>query len=213
MKTENDTSTMELNLGTGSTVQIISTPPVGGIKDGTTLVSWSRRSTEKNPVPTAERYRGVVIPAANLALPDGATTSKFSRLLQSTIYDLAAGKFQAYITDRMFEATMPTAVLTLDSVIAFWAEEKQRQTIDAAKITDFLKSSETIKTLPENTAKVWISKVPRIAAPSYKNLFSKEQAAVIISKLADADNHSPIYDFIVTRCNNIISEVSEEEAL
>lgn len=193
-------------------VQIVSVPPVK-VEDGKKLVSWSRRSTTANPVTATERFRGVLVSEAALRLPDGATTSKFERLLQSTIDSLADAKFQDYIKDRMLETSMPAAVLTIDSVMAYWAEERQRQTIDGAKISDWLKTSATAAALTPAQSKAWQSKLPKLAAPSYRLNFSKTQAAAIVSKLADADLENPVCIFIATRCNNILTDESVEESL
>lgn len=195
----------------GKSIQIVSVAPATTPENHTT-VSWIRRSTATNPVATEQRYRGVTIHSSLLQIPDGSTTSKFSTLLQNTIYDLAAAKFQDYIKERMHETTMPEAVLSLDSVLAFWAEEKQRQTVDAEKITAWLKGSETLAALPANAQTVWLTKLPKIAAPSYRNLFTKAQAAAIVSKIADSDLESPIAAFIANRCNVIIADVSMADA-
>jgi hypothetical protein len=192
-------------------VQVVSTPPTQ-VAEHEMLIEWSRRSTEKNPVKDSERYRAIVIPRSLLKVADDAASSKYIRLLQTTIHDLAQSKFVESIKENMLSTSFDSSQLTLDLVLAYWAEERQRQMMDADKITAFLKASKTIAGMSESVAKVWMSKIPKICAPSYKMLFSKGQAATIVSKLHDDDMMHPAAVFIATRCNAILSatEVTEE---
>ncbi len=183
------------------------------VEDNQIVISWSRRSTEKNPVKTEERYRGIVVHAASLALPDGATTSKFSALLQATIHDLADKKFTAWVKDNMMVREVDPAMFSLDAVIAYWAEEKRAAQIDADKISKWLVTSKTYLALPAETQKVWIAKIPKIAAPSYTNNFSKSQAATIVAKFHADDLDEAVASFIINRCNVILTKESVEEAL
>ena len=193
-------------------VQIVSTPATATPADSVTI-AWSRRSTTANPVAATERYRAVTLHRAVLQLPDGATTSKFSSLLQETINKLAADKFQAWIADgRMMETKMPQHILSLDNVLAFWAEEKQRATIDGDKIKAWLAECATVKALAPAAAAVWNRQLPKIASPGYRNVFTKEQAATIVSKIAAEDADHPIAVFIATRCNAIINEETQADA-
>jgi predicted flavoprotein YhiN len=206
------TTANTLVIDTGANLQVVSTPPVK-IKETERVVAWKRRSTEKNPVAESERYRGVVIHADNLLIAADACTSKFHRLLQETIYSLADAAFQGYIEERMHEVEMPASKLSLDSVLAYWAEEKQKQTIDGEKITAWLKTSKTLAALPKATATIWLNKVPKIAAPSYKQNFSEAQAAAMVSKLHADEIEHPVAQFIAQRCNNILSDESKEAEL
>ena len=195
-----------------ATVQIVSVPPVK-VADTDRVVSWSRRSTEKTPVVAEMRYRAVIVPAASLKVPDDACRSKFASLLQSTIHDLADARFQAHIKDQMHATEMPAALLSLDNVLAFWAEEKQRATVDAAKIIEWLKASATFKTLSLAQQAGWLNRLPKIAAPSYKGLINKEQAAAIISKISEDDTEHAVCVFCMTRLNNILGEESTTDVL
>lgn len=193
-------------------LQIVSVPPVQ-VKDTERVIAWSRRSTEKTPVPATERYRGTVVPTKMLKLPEAACSSKFQRLLQSTIYDLADAKFTEYVKERMHEIEMPASLLSLDNVLAFWAEEKQRNLIDADKIVAWLKDSKTLAALPAAKRGIWLSKVPKIAAPGYKMQWTKPDAASLIAKLQDDELEHPVAVFIATRCNNILAAESQEAGL
>lgn len=194
------------------TLQVISTPPAK-LEDGMQLVSWSRRSTEKNPVDAANRFRGVVQSASVLQLPDGSTTSKFSKLLQNTINELADARFTAWVKDNMMATAMPASFTSMDSVLAFYAEEKQRAVMDGAKILTWLKASPTFAALNEKQQKSWLEKMPKMAAPSYAGLFSRENAATVISRIHADDLEAPEAMFIMERCNKIINALSEEDSL
>lgn len=195
-----------------TTTQVVTVPPVK-LDDNQHVISWSRRSTDKTPVKAEERYRAIVVPSASIRLPDGATTSKFSELLQSTIHELANNKFAAWAKDNLMVTQVDASLFSLDAVILYWAEEKKAAQVDASKITDFLKASKTYEALSDEAKKVWLSKIPKIAAPGYANFFSKAQAATIVSKFHADDLESPVAAFILNRCNNIITRETQEEAL
>lgn len=184
------------------------------VDDADMVICWSRRSTDKNPLAAHERYRGVMVNRATLEILDGCTTSKFQKLLQSTIHGLADKKFQSLMQadGGMLLKEIPASSLSLDSVLTFWAEERTALQIDNAKLTNWLPKSATWTTLPEGTQKVWLSKLPKIASPGYQNLFTKEQAATIISRIAPEDLEAPEAEFIVTRCSAIINKPSLSEA-
>ena len=188
-----------------ATVQIVSVPPTK-IADTEHVVSWERRSTEKNPVAQDQRYRGVVIPAAALKVPDDACKSKFAMLLQSTIHRLADASFTAWVKDKMQETQMPAALLTVDAVLAYWAEEKQRQSVDGDKILAWLPTSELWKVLNEKQQITWKTLLPKVAAPSYKQIIKQDEAAVIITRIPEADHQHPVAVFILQRCNNVLSD-------
>jgi len=195
-----------------SMVQVVSTPP-SKVEEGSMVIEWSRRSTDKNPLPEAQRYRGIVIPASQLKVPDDSASSKFLRLLQGTIHDLAQALFVEKIKDQMEAIQIDGAAFTVDLVLAYWAEEKQRQSVDAAKITEWLKSSATFKVLNDAQKKGWLEKVPKIAAPSYQGIIRQGEAAAIVSRIVEEDLQHPIAIFILTRANKILSLESVETAL
>lgn len=195
-----------------TTTAVLSVAPTK-IGDNEHIISWSRRSTDKTPVKNEERFRGIVIHSSSLALPDGATTSKFSSLLQSVIYELADKKFAAWAKDNMMVREVDLSLFSLDAVLLFWAEEKRAAQVDGAKIADWLKTSTTFAELSKELQAVWLSKIPKIAAPGYANFFTKGQAATIVAKLNVNDLDSQIAQFIANRCNNIITRESQEEVL
>jgi hypothetical protein len=120
------------------------------------------------------------------------------------VNELANACFTDWIRERMSETQIAAATLSLDSVLSYWASEAKRQSIDGEQITAFLKASVTLATLPEATRTIWLNKLPKIAAPSYRGLFNQQQAGAIIAKLAEADLEHPVCVFIAIRCNNIL---------
>jgi hypothetical protein len=207
----NDLSAMD-KASQPTVVQIVSVPPVA-TKDDERIVSWSRRSTTQNPVAAADRYRGIVVKADSLLVPTDACNSKFYQLLQNTVHSLADACFTEWVKDNMHVTQVEAAKFCLDRVLAYWAEEKQRLSVDADKIIAFLKDSATFKKFGADKQKVWLHRVPKIAAPGYKNLLTKEQAAAVIAQLSDDDIENPICIFIATRCNAILNAESANEAL
>ena len=135
-------------------VQIVSTPALK-IADSERVIAWARRSTEKTPVAVEQRYRAVTIKADSLKIPLDTCSSKFYTLLQSTVHDLADVRFQAWVKDNMNEIEMESDILSLDSVLAFWAAEKQRMVVDGEQIKLWLLKSETYENLSESQKLVW----------------------------------------------------------
>ena len=178
-------------------------------------ISWSRRSTEKNPVAEHERYRGIEVPASLLAIEAADCRSKFSQLLQSTIHSLADAKFTHWLKDNMQAKEVDPQLFSLDSVLTYWAEEKQRAAIDGDKVLAWLKESATLKALEEGKRDAWLKLLPKIAAPNYRNSgsFTAKSASTIVAKIDAADTEHPVCIFVMTRCNAIISApVTQEDA-
>ena len=193
-------------------VQVVSTPPAK-VAEFEHVISWSRRSTDKTPVKESERYRGIVVPKSQLKVPDDAAVSKFHRLIQATIDDLADTMFRVWVAEHMASTECDSSRFTVDNVLAFWAEERQRQLVDGAQIVEFLTKSATFKKFDAAKKQVWLSKLPKIAAPSYKNTFTKEQAASVLAQFADDDLQHTVCAFIAQRCNNILTTESVQEVL
>lgn len=203
---------MTITTNETKTVQVVSVAP-STTPDHHMVLRMSRRSTKENPVKTEERYRAIIIHSAQLQLPDGATTSKFAALLQATIHDLAEKKFAAWAVENLSATQVDPLMFNLDTVISYWAEEKRASQIDGKKIEEWLKGSKTYEALSEETKKVWLAKIPKIAAPSYGGLFTKQQAATIMSKMHADDLEHTCAAFIASRCNKIITTEAVEEAL
>lgn len=187
--------------------QVYTTAPVAVAEDAM-ILAWSRRSTSTNPVPAPERYRGMIVTKAALAVPADACNSKFARLLQATVHKLAEDVFVNWCKQdgNLQRAEYDGAAITVDSALAYWAEERAREQITAANIVEWLNQSATFKALPsEQVRKVWLANVPKIAAPSYKQAFDAESAAKIAARIVEADHEHAICAFILQRCANIMS--------
>jgi len=206
-------TTITANGAAIASTQVYSTPLVN-VAEGNTVIAWSRRSTTANPVKQEERYRAVVVSAASLAVPADACSSKFARLLQSTINGLAEGMFQNWAKDNIQAPQYDGAPITVDNVLMHWADQKQRETIDAAAVLAWLKASATWPTLEtEARQKAWEAKLPKIAAPSYKGTFSAKEAAIMIARIQEADAESPVGLFVVQRLNIILGTADQSDAL
>ena len=196
-----------------ASVAVVTVAPTT-LADTDLCIDWSRRSTDKTPVIAANRFRGVVIPKSQLLVPHNACSSPFYALLQETILQLARDVFRTWVQDNMLATTMETARLSLDRVLAFWAEEIERTKMSAESIIDFLKESATLRDFTESKRKTWLHRIPKIAAPAYRGSIDQEDAAAIIAQLHDDDLQHPAAIYIVQRCNNIlIGAAAVKEAL
>ena len=197
------------NAATTASKQVFSTPPLS-IAETCRLVSWSRRSTTQNPVDAANRYRGIVVESAALAIAPDACTSKFQRLLQSTIHNLADAMFQAWATDNLPALEYDGAAITTDSVLMFWADKKSKETIDGAAILAWLEASETWKILNDKQRAAWKTLLPKIAAPSYRASFTVSEATKLAARIVESDGEHATGLFILQRLANIMQTVSRE---
>jgi hypothetical protein len=143
--------------------------------------------------------------------------SKFAVLLQSTVYDLAQEKFkQAMIASDYAAKEINPSHYGIDEVLAFWAEKKEAEKIDAKQISAWLLASDTFKQeqFAEGTGKykVWTSQLPKIAAPAFRGCFDKDNAASILAQLLDSDVDTPIGGFIAQRLADILNTESKANA-
>jgi hypothetical protein len=174
-------------------------------------VFWRRRSTKQNPVKPENAFRGVVIPADLLRIPEAVRVRPFDALLQATIYQLANEKFQSMIEESPDLKSVEAEEIDIHAVMAFYKQKQDAAAIDGAKILEWLLSSETFGILTERQQLTWKTKLPKIAAPSYAGIFTQGEAAAIVARFTAGDADSDIGEFILTRCNAIISKVSQED--
>lgn len=207
-------TTITTNGAAVASSQVFSTPPLN-VADGNTVIAWSRRSTTANPVKQEERYRSVIVSTAALAVPADACSSKFARLLQSTVNGLAEGMFQAWAKDNIQSTAYDGAAITVDNVLMHWAEQKQRETIDGAAVLTWLKASKTWADALETEARrnAWATMLPKIAAPSYRASFSPKEASVMIARIQEEDADTPVGLFVVQRLNTILGTADKSDAL
>ena len=175
----------------------------------------SRRSTDKNPVPEHLRYRAIHVPESAMAIASDACQSKFSRLLQTTIHDLASKMFAEEIKAED-KREVDAARYSLDGILAYWAEEKQRQQIDAEAIKAWLLASATYAGLDSKKQKAWLELVPKLHATRYRAVLGptlekqKTAATVLLARLQDADLEHPVCMFIADRMNATLDATESE---
>ena len=194
--------------------QIHTRPPVA-ITEGATIVAWARRSTEKNKISEAERYRGIVVQAASITPPADACASKFQRLLSATVAKLAEDQFTAWCKQdgNMMKAAYDGPAITVDSALMHWAEQKQRESIDGAAITAWLKQSATFAAFENDKQRAaWLTIMPKLAAPSYRQALKPDQAQTAILRIADADAEHAVCQFLMQRLSNIMTPAEDANA-
>ena len=201
------------NTVTAGFTVVLSTPALEEVANTYTLVRTRRETDPKKPIPATERYRAINVPAENLAVPSDQCSSKFHQLLQNTILGFAKKKFEVYITDNMGAKEVALNLFTMDAVLAYASERAEASKIDAEKITAWLVSSATFKTLNEKQQVGWKELLPKIAAPGYGNSLLPTPAATIIAKLHADDLEHPVAQFIMQRCNSVILKNEAESAL
>jgi hypothetical protein len=189
---------------------VLSTPPTTEAADMRYIVS-TRRSTKQNPVPEGERYRAIVQHATILAVPSAECATRFYGILQAAIDEMAVSKLAALVKETPALKEVNADQFTMAAILAHASEKAASLAIDAVKVSDWFKLSHTYKALlatSEQLAASWLAKLPKIAAPNYRSAkdFNPSACASIVSKLHDEDLDSPIAQFIMSRCNAIITD-------
>lgn len=198
-------NTAELQAATEAASQIITAQSKAETPSNMILLESRRRSTTANPVPADQQYRAALLPESILQLPEGATSSKFAVLLQSELHRLAADKFAAVTKAQPMLREIEHASYSIDNVLAYWAEERQRQQITPENVETWLKQSATLAALPEQKRAAWLKLLPKIANKNAAAVITKDMAAVIVTKIADADQEHPTAVYIMRRCDKIMS--------
>lgn len=196
-------------LRTEASAQVLTVPPIA-LAEGCTVLFWKRRSTKETPVAQENMYRGMVIEYDKIKVPDDACKSTFSRLLQATISSLAQEMFTAWAAENITAPIYTGAAINVNSVLSFYAEQKQREVIDAKQIAEWLPKSATWGTLSEKQKAVWLKLMPKIAAPAYRNVgISPTSAGTAILRFADEDAEHPVCCFLLQRLTNIAAVTTD----
>lgn len=178
-------------------------------------IEWKRRSTTANPVAEANRYRAIVVHESALAIGTDACASKFQVLLQRTIHDLASTMLAAELAETD-KREVYASKYTVNGVLAYWSEEKRRQTIDKDAVIAWLKTSATFEALPSDAIRTtWLATLPKLAAPAYRQVLGQnaaDKAARILSRFATEDAEHPVCVFLSERLSNIMTPDEEIQA-
>lgn len=209
-------NTEAMEQATSTMLQVYTAPTE--VKPPMLAIEWKRRSTKQNPVSEQSRYRAIQIHESAIAVPKEQVSSKFYNLVQSTVHQLAE-KMLAEELGETDKREVSAGRYTLDGVLAYWAEEKRRQQINSAQITEWLKESKTYQGLTDNQKQAWLIVLPKMASPGYRNALDGDQqkrktkAAVILSRLHDDDLSHPACIFIVDRMQACMSDEPAQAAL
>lgn len=164
------------------------------------------RSTEKNPVEASQRYRVAFIPESLRLIDAGAMPSKFASLVQATIDGIAQERFAAMLAeDGMSLAAIDPKAFSVDALLMYWAEQRDRQRITKESLLSWLEGSATFASLSEKAKQLWRSRIPGILAPLYRNAFTVNEATNIVAKIADSDLSDPHAVMLANRLQIIIA--------
>lgn len=174
---------------------------------GMHALEYSRRSTEKNPIPSEHRYRVAFIPEGLRAIDAGAIPSKFATLVQASIDAIAKDRFENQCKEaEMRLAAIDPRAFSVDALLAYWAEDRERSRITKESMLAWLQSSATFTSLQSDAVRrIWLQRIPGILAPMYKNAFTVGEATQIAAKLADADIADPHCVLLANRLQIIIA--------
>jgi len=164
------------------------------------------RSTEKNPVAAHDRYRVAFVPEQPLLIDAGGISSKFASLVQARIHEIAQERFAALLAEEgMSLQAIEPRMFTVDALLGYWAEERERSRITKESLLSWFAGSATAATLSEKSRQLWQARLPGILAPLYRNAFTVNEATQIVAKLADADMSDPHAVMLANRLQIIIA--------
>jgi len=207
------TTTENMNDTTDNTITMlpVSTVEPAEVPAGFILIAARQRSSKERTVEASQRFRGILVPEAAILPPMEACHSKFRSILVHQIQKLAEKKLAAAWKDGDPKAVQ-AAAYTLDSVLAYFAEQKQRASVDGAAITAWLNAGTTLATLNEAQRKTWLAKLPKMASPGYKGILTAEQAATVAQRITDEDAAHPVGTFLMQRLAAIMEATSTADA-
>ena len=190
-------------------IYTVPTPTPAGMH----ALEYSRRSTDKNPVAQSERYRVAFIPEELRLVSAEGMASKFHALVQARIDELAKQRFEAMCKAEgpMLAAIDPRA-FTVDSLLMYAAEERERSRITKESMLAWLTSSATFASLSDAGKKLWQARVPGILAPMFKNAFTRNEANSILAKLHNDDMSDPHCVLLANRLSIIAEAASIEDS-
>lgn len=189
----------------------ITTVEPATVPAGFVLVAARQRSSKEKKVEASQRFRGILVPEAAILPPVEACHAQYREILVSQIDALASEKLAAVWKDSDPKEVRADA-FTLASILAYFAEKKQRQSIDGAAITEWLKASATLATLTEAQQATYLRVLPKLAAPGFRGVLSAENAATVAQRIADDDAATTVGAFVMKRLADIMEAVSTADA-
>lgn len=173
---------------------------------GTYALEKRARSTQQNPVDASNRYRVAFVPEQPLLIAQDGVSSKFAALVQARIHDIAQERFAALLAEEgMSLQALEPRMFTVDALLSYWAEERDRSRITKESLLAWFDSSATAASLSEKGRQLWRTRLPGILAPMYRNAFTSNEATQIVAKLADADMGDPHAVMLANRLQIIIA--------
>ena len=181
-------------------------------KPGYVAISTTQRNSERKAVTADQRCRCVLVPEASIQPDAGTMPSKFLHLVSSMLCDIAADRLKQQWQENGDPREVSASLFTVDSLLVFAAERKQREAMTGEKVAAWLKESATLRTLNDAARATWLARLPKIAAPGFRGSFTAEQAATIAGKISEEDHASPVCSFVLGRLASIMEAASTVDA-
>lgn len=176
---------------------------------GAMLVSFRRKDTRKNPVPEAEKFRCVVVPALDWSItaqPENATGIFAAAIAEQIDSAASAVLLDAWIAGGKAQ-TVPVGLFTLSALLAKMEQVQSAVRLDGDDIIAWYDASATkhaaverYRDRPENVKKLG-AKLRGLA--SNNPAISPELATKLISFFADADLQHPICKNLLRRLERL----------
>jgi hypothetical protein len=173
------------------------------------LVSFNRKSTEKNPVPDELKTRYVIVAATPFSITAEPTTAQeaFSAAVQEAFESAATSIFQDYCTqnlkDGKYPEEMPEEMLTFSAIVEKMQASISQERLNQEMIFAFYDGSETKKEAAERwketPKKMEVFRVKLGSLASNNPGISADLATKMIGYMSEKDVANPVCRAIVKK--------------
>lgn len=208
--------------------KILTTEP-NSTTEGTTLVSFRRKDTKKQPVKDSDKYRAVEVVSFKLpeAMIDAATEGEMQaapEVFQQAIAEAflsAAGEILRSFCDANPTATeLDASLLTFDAVVAKMQEQQTSQRLNAEQIGTWYDQSTTAKDAAlRYTDPTKGPKQQAALKAKYQSLASNNPgieiplAVKMISYIAESDTNNSVCKALLKKLDRLTKETIEADEL
>lgn len=192
------------------------------VPEGQCIVSFSRKSTTKNPVADSEKQRFVL--AAILPAPIASINSEANSILSAALADLLDSTRSqilqaAFVADTKIE-TIEAGKLDLSSILEVLEQRQSSTSLTSDRIAQWYDASKTAEgnavrygTDDKAKAKSKMLRDKYLSLASGNSGITPDQATRFLSYVHESDLQHPIGASIVRKLQGIISKAIDADAL
>lgn len=198
---------------------ILTTEPTTELAQGISLVSFTRKSTKKNPVADADKYRAIEVPAFTMPTLAEGTDNVFAVAIREA-FDNAAGEIlRDYVDSNKGATEVDVSLFTFAAVVAKMQAQATSQRLNQETIAAWYDSSETAKDAAKRYEGATMEKKTAALKSHYLSLasnnpgISPELATKMISYINANDVTNATAKVVLQRLEKLSKKVDTSEEL